>query len=63
MHGPRVVLRYAVSRPVLFGELELIRLRRVKVYQRERFGSTRVFRPVGPDAAPAPPAESEEKSP
>jgi segregation and condensation protein A len=31
--------------------LELIRLRRVKVYQRGVFGAIRVFRPVGPDAA------------
>jgi segregation and condensation protein A len=30
--------------------LELIRLRRVKVYQRGMFGPIRVFRPVGPDA-------------
>jgi segregation and condensation protein A len=30
--------------------LELIRLRRVKVYQRGMFGAIRVFRPVGPDA-------------
>jgi segregation and condensation protein A len=29
--------------------LELIRLRRVKVYQRGIFGSIRVFRPVGPE--------------
>jgi segregation and condensation protein A len=35
--------------------LELIRLKRVKVYQRGVFGSIRVFRPVGPDVeAPAP---------
>jgi segregation and condensation protein A len=32
--------------------LELIRLRRVKVYQRGLFGPIRVFRPVGPVAAP-----------
>ena len=31
--------------------LELIRLKRVKVYQRGMFGAIRVFRPVGPDAA------------
>ena len=31
--------------------LELIRLRRVKVYQRGMFGPIRVFRPVGPEAA------------
>jgi len=31
--------------------LELIRLKRVKVYQRGMFGPIRVFRPVGPDAA------------
>jgi len=30
--------------------LELIRLRRVKVYQRGLFGPIRVFRPVGPEA-------------
>ena len=29
--------------------LELIRLKRVKVYQRGVFGAIRVFRPVGPD--------------
>jgi segregation and condensation protein A len=35
--------------------LELIRLKRVKVYQRGVFGSIRVFRPVGPDEGePAP---------
>jgi segregation and condensation protein A len=36
--------------------LELIRLKRVRVYQRGMFGPIRVFRPVGPaeDAAPAP---------
>ncbi len=33
--------------------LELIRLRRVKVYQRGIFGPIRVFRPLGP-TAPAP---------
>ena len=36
--------------------LELIRLKRVKVYQRGMFGAIRVFRPVGPDAAAPPPA-------
>ena len=37
--------------------LELIRLKRVKVYQRGMFGSIRVFRPVGPtEGAPAPAA-------
>ena len=36
--------------------LELIRLKRVKVYQRGLFGAIRVFRPVGPEAAPARPA-------
>ena len=30
--------------------LELIRLKRVKVYQRGIFGAIRVFRPVGPEA-------------
>ena len=36
--------------------LELIRLKRVKVYQRGIFGAIRVFRPVGPDAAAPQPA-------
>jgi chromatin segregation and condensation protein Rec8/ScpA/Scc1 (kleisin family) len=36
--------------------LELIRLKRVKVYQRGLFGAIRVFRPVGPEPAPARPA-------
>ncbi len=38
--------------------LELVRLKRVRVYQRGIFGSIRVFRPVGPPAegAPAPAA-------
>jgi segregation and condensation protein A len=31
--------------------LELIRIKRVRVYQRGVFGAIRVFRPVGPDAA------------
>jgi segregation and condensation protein A len=35
--------------------LELIRLKRVRVYQRGMFGSIRVFRPIGPQAE-APPA-------
>ena len=34
--------------------LEIIRLKRVKVYQRGIFGPIRVFRPIGPDAAGAP---------
>jgi segregation and condensation protein A len=35
--------------------LELIRLKRIKVYQRGLFGPIRVFRPVGPEAgAPTP---------
>ena len=35
--------------------LELIRLKRVKVYQRGVFGAIRVFRPVGPEVeAPTP---------
>lgn len=34
--------------------LELIRLRRVKVYQRGPFGEIRVFRPVGPSDSSAP---------
>jgi segregation and condensation protein A len=34
--------------------LELIRLKRIKVYQRGMFGPIRVFRPVGPDPAAAP---------
>ena len=33
--------------------LELIRLKRVKVYQRGIFGAIRVFRPVGPEPASA----------
>ena len=34
---------------------ELIRLKRVKVYQRSIFGGIRVFRPVGPaEGAPQP---------
>jgi segregation and condensation protein A len=33
--------------------LELIRLKRIKVYQRGMFGPIRVFRPVGPDPATA----------
>jgi len=36
--------------------LELIRLKRVKVYQRGIFGAIRVFRPVGPDATAPQPA-------
>ena len=32
--------------------LELIRLKRVKVYQRGIFGAIRVFRPVGPAVTP-----------
>ncbi len=34
--------------------LELIRLKRVRVYQRGMFGPIRVFRPVGPPAEGAP---------
>jgi len=34
--------------------LELVRLKQVRVYQRGRFGSIRVFRPVGPPAEGAP---------
>jgi len=34
--------------------LELIRLKRVKVYQRGMFGPIRVFRPVGPEAGATP---------
>ncbi len=43
--------------------LELIRLKRVRVYQRGMFGAIRVFRPVGPPAegAPAPAASSEQR--
>jgi len=33
--------------------LELVRLKRIKVYQRGVFGAIRVFRPVGPDPVPA----------
>ena len=36
--------------------LELIRLKRIKVYQREMFASIRVFRPVGPDGGANRPA-------
>jgi segregation and condensation protein A len=36
--------------------LELIRLKRVRVYQRGLFGAIRVFRPVGPPAEDVPPA-------
>jgi segregation and condensation protein A len=41
--------------------LELIRLKRIKVYQRGIFGPIRVFRPVGPQETPTPlaPAPSE----
>jgi segregation and condensation protein A len=35
--------------------LELVRLKQVRVYQRERFGPIRVFRPVGPPTQGAPP--------
>jgi segregation and condensation protein A len=35
--------------------LELIRLKRVKVYQRGMFGPIRVFRPVGPEEGAPPP--------
>jgi segregation and condensation protein A len=34
--------------------LELIRLKRVKIYQRGLFGPIRVFRPLGPDPVPEP---------
>jgi segregation and condensation protein A len=37
--------------------LELVRLKRIKVYQRGVFGGIRVFRPVGPEAAAAKPDE------
>jgi segregation and condensation protein A len=37
--------------------LELIRLKRVKVYQKGAFGVIRVFRPVGPDAESVPPRD------
>jgi segregation and condensation protein A len=36
--------------------LELVRLKRIRVYQRGIFGPIRVFRPVGPEPAPAPAA-------
>lgn len=36
--------------------LELVRLKRVRVYQRGMFGAIRVFRPVGPPEAAAAPA-------
>jgi segregation and condensation protein A len=38
--------------------LELVRLKRVRVYQRGLFGAIRVFRPVGPPAEAAPPAST-----
>jgi segregation and condensation protein A len=38
--------------------LELIRLKRVRVYQRGMFGPIRVFRPVGPPAESTPPPVS-----
>jgi segregation and condensation protein A len=34
--------------------LEIVRLKRVKVFQRGIFGAIRVFRPVGPDEPPVP---------
>jgi segregation and condensation protein A len=37
--------------------LELIRLKRIRVYQRALFGPIRIFRPVGPQQAGAPAAE------
>ena len=40
--------------------LELIRLRRVKVYQRAMFGPIRVFRPVGPEGEVQPAAQEGE---
>jgi len=40
--------------------LELIRLKRVRVYQRGMFGPIRVFRPVGPPAEGAPPVAAQE---
>jgi segregation and condensation protein A len=37
--------------------LELVRLKRIRVYQRGLFGPIRVFRPIGPqEGAPAPAA-------
>ncbi len=39
--------------------LELVRLNRIKVYQRGVFGAIRVFRPVGPDPVPATPTANE----
>jgi segregation and condensation protein A len=39
--------------------LELVRLKRIKVYQRGVFGAIRVFRPVGPDPAPVTAAANE----
>jgi segregation and condensation protein A len=42
--------------------LELVRLKRIKVYQRGAFGAIRVFRPVGPDQPmPAATASSHER--
>jgi segregation and condensation protein A len=40
--------------------LELIRLKRVRVYQRGLFGAIRVFRPVGPPVEGAPPMPAQE---
>jgi segregation and condensation protein A len=34
--------------------LELIKMKRVKVYQKGLFGPIRVFRPVGPEPGPEP---------
>ena len=43
--------------------LELVRLKRVRVYQRGMFGSIRVFRPVGPtEDAPAPLRSNRERT-
>lgn len=41
--------------------LELVRLKRIKVYQRGIFGAIRVFRPVGPDSVAAAPAPTQER--
>ena len=42
--------------------LELVRLKRIKVYQRGVFGAIRVFRPVGPDESmPAATGSSQER--
>jgi segregation and condensation protein A len=43
--------------------LELIRLKRVRVYQRGMFGAIRVFRPIGPAAEAAPTKAAQPEGP